>query len=64
MNIKHALYLMDLRERHTHDREGLRRALAGRRPRALRAVELRQREVEFETARILEGVDARARRSA
>jgi len=57
MNIRNALYLMDLRERHVHDREDLRRALAGRRPRALKAIERQQREVELETARILESID-------
>lgn len=59
MNIRNALYLMDLRERHIRDREDLRRALAGRRPRALKAVERRQRAVEVETARILEALNGR-----
>ena len=57
MNIRNAYYLMDLRERHVRDREQLRRALAGRRPRALRAVERHQRQVEAETARILEATN-------
>jgi hypothetical protein len=59
MNIRNAFYLMELRERHVRDREGLRRALAGRRQRALKAIERRQREVEVETARILETVNGR-----
>lgn len=57
MNIDKALYLMDLRERHVHDRDELRRALAGRRPRALKDIERRQRAVEVETARILTVVE-------
>jgi hypothetical protein len=54
MDIKTAFYLMGLRERHVRDREDLRRALAGRRPQALKAIERRQLAVERETARILE----------
>jgi hypothetical protein len=59
MEDRHEAYLADLRARHERDREALRRALAGRRPRALRAIERRQHEVEAETARILEFVGGR-----
>jgi len=60
MDERHEAYLRDLRVRHERDREMLRRALAGRRLRALRAVEQRQRAIEEETARILEFVERRA----
>ena len=57
---RHEAYLRDLRARHEREREELRRDLAGRRPRALRAVEQRQRAIEAETAKILEFVGRRA----
>jgi len=56
MKDRHEAYLQDLRARHEVEREVLRRALAGRRPRALRAIERRQEDIERETARILETV--------
>lgn len=56
MEKNHEAYLRELRTRHEAEREELRTALAGRRPRALKAIERRQRAVEEETARILEAV--------
>jgi len=56
MDERHGAYLRELRARHARDLEELRAALAGRRPRALKAIERRQRAVERETARILEAV--------
>ncbi len=56
MKERHAAYLSDLRARHARDLETLRRALAGRRPRALLQIERRQRAVEIETARILRSI--------
>jgi hypothetical protein len=50
-------YLEALRARHEAEREELRAALAGRRPRALRQIEKRQAAVENETRRILETID-------
>lgn len=52
-------YLAGLRARHEADRELLSRALAGRRPRVLRATERRHRAIEAETARILGGASKR-----
>ena len=60
MDEGHETYLRDLRARHERDLGLLRRALAGRRLRALRVVEQRQRAIEEETARILEFVSRRA----
>jgi len=53
MDERHAAYLQGLRARHERDRAELRRALAGRRPGALKAIERRQRTIERETERIL-----------
>jgi len=53
MDERHDAHLRQLRQRHECDLEILRRALAGRRPPALKAIERRQRQVELETARIL-----------
>lgn len=59
MRLRHEAYLADLRARHERDREALRRALAGHRPRALKAIERRQGEIERETRAILETVGER-----
>jgi len=53
---RHITYLEALRARHDFDRDQLRRALAGRQPQVLWAIECRQRAIEEETARILKGV--------
>jgi len=57
MDERHDAYLRELRARHEQERDELRRALAGRRPRALKAIERQQRAVEVETAKILESVN-------
>lgn len=56
---EHKRYLELLRARHERERAELRTALAGRRPRALQAIERQQRQVETETAKILENVSER-----
>ena len=56
METYRARYLEALKDRHERDLEILRVALRGRRPRALKAIERRQEDIERETARILESV--------
>ena len=60
MNERHARYLLGLRARHAAELESPRRALAGRRPGALRTLRKYHAAIERETLKIFMAIGDRS----